>query len=184
MHTLGDLKKITGCRVKPYELVNTDNETHNTKEVMKEDGLEDINNLHTTGLNSYYYNNKHTNKHLNTVGEITHNVKYTNTNSTEETIWYDACKNLDDGTNAQTLTTSKYTSFEDACTYTVELAISEHWRPEVKVAKKAEIKNLKDYETFMEVKDEGQTKVGSRWVITEKEQHDGQKTKVKARLVV
>ena len=33
------------------------------------------------------------------------------------------------------------------------------------------------------MKDEGQTRVGSRWVITEKEQHDGQKTKVKARLV-
>ena len=43
----------------------------------------------------------------------------------------------------------------------MELPISEHWRPEVKVAKKAEIKNLQDYETFMEVKDEGQTKVGS-----------------------
>ena len=114
-----------------------------------------------TCFNSFYYNNKHNCNHLNTVEEKTHNVKYTSTNNTEETIWYDACKNLDDGTNAQTLTTSKYTSFEDACTYTVELPISEHWRPEVKVAKKAEIKNLQDYETFMEVKDEGQTKVGS-----------------------
>ena len=65
----------------------------------------------------------------------------------------------------------------------MELPISEHWRPEVKVAKKAEVKNLQDYETFMEVKDKGQTKVGSRWVITEKEQHDGQKTKCKTRLV-
>ena len=71
-------------------------------------------------------------------------------------------------------------SFSD----TVELPTSEHWRPEVKVAKKAEVKNLQDYETFIEVKDEGQTRVGSRWVITEKEQHDGQKTKFKARLVV
>ena len=33
------------------------------------------------------------------------------------------------------------------------------------------------------MKDEGQSRVGSRWVITEKEQHDGQNTKVKARLV-
>ena len=41
---------------------------------MKEDGLEDINNLYTTSLNSYYYNNKHTNKHLNTAEENTHNV--------------------------------------------------------------------------------------------------------------
>ena len=65
----------------------------------------------------------------------------------------------------------------------MELPISEHWRPEVKVVKKAEIKNLQDYETFMEVKDESQTKVRSWWVITEKEQHDSQKTKVNAQLV-
>lgn len=53
----------------------------------------------------------------------------------------------------------------------------------MKATKKAEIRNLQDYETFIEVKDEGQTKVGSRWVITEKEAHDRQQTKCKARLV-
>ena len=55
----------------------------------------------------------------------------------------------------------------------MEHPISEHWMPEVKVAKKAEVENIQNYETFMEVKDEGQTKVGSWWVISEKEQHDG-----------
>ena len=65
----------------------------------------------------------------------------------------------------------------------MELPISENWRPDVIVAKETKVKNLQDYETFMEVEDEGQTKVGSQWVITVKEQHDGQKTKVKARLV-
>ena len=74
-------------------------------------------------------------------------------------------------------------SFSEMCTFTVELPTWEHWRPEVKIAKKAEIKNLKDYKTFVEVKDEGQTWVRSRWVITEKEQHDGQKTLCKAQLV-
>ena len=42
----------------------------------------------------------------------------------------------------------------DSCIYTIELPVSEHLRPEVKVAKKAEIKNLQDYKTFLEVKDE------------------------------
>ena len=74
-------------------------------------------------------------------------------------------------------------SLTDTCIYTVELQISERRIPEVKVAKKAVVKNLEGYETFIEVKDEGQTKFGSRWLITEKEQHNGQKTKVKARLV-
>ena len=94
LHTHGDLKKIAPCRVKLYELVNTDKNTHNTTEVMKEDGLEDIDNLYTTQLNQYYFN-KHSNKqstkgytiksenktntHINTVEENTQNVKYTAT---------------------------------------------------------------------------------------------------------
>ena len=101
-------------------------------------------------------------------------------NNSRETIEYEAYNNLNDDVNTQKLTTPKFVSFEDVCVYTVELQVSEHWRREVKVAKKAEVKNLQDYETFVEVKDEGQTKVGSHWVITKKEQQDGQKTKVKA----
>ena len=100
--------------------------------------------------------------------ENIHKINYTGTNSTEEAIWYDAHKSLKDDVNTQKLTTPKFVSFEDACIYTLELPVSEHWRPEVKVAKKAEVKNLQDYKTFLEVKDEGQTKVGSCWVVTEK----------------
>lgn len=74
-------------------------------------------------------------------------------------------------------------SFSELCAYTVQLPLSEHWRPEVKVTKKAEIRNLLDCETFQEVKDKGQTTVGSRWVLTEKEAHNGHKQKCKARLV-
>ena len=149
---------------------------------MKEDGLEDIANLYTVDLNNFYYNNKHIDEKLNTVEEYTYNVKYTKTHNNIEDV-IDATEHTVDATEttgSQSITTPRYVSFEDACTYTVELPVSEHWRPEVKVAKKAEVKNLQDYETFMEVKDKGQTKVGSRWVITEKEQHDGQKTKVRA----
>ena len=88
-----------------------------------------------------------------------------------------------DGVGAPYLKMAQNVSFSEFCTYTIELPLSEHWRPEVKVAKKAEIKNLQDYKTFEEVKDKGQTTVGSRWVITEKEQHDRQKQKCKVRLV-
>ena len=178
MSTHGDLKKIAACKVKPYELVNSDKETHTTKEVMKEDGLEDINSLYTINLNNYYHSNKHTNEHFNTIEEKTHNVEYTGTlgNTTHNTETHakqleenmSAYKTLEDDTNTQnsteeahTLKAPRYISFTDTCIYTVELPISEHWRPKVKVAKKAEVKNLQDYETFMEVKDKGQTKVGS-----------------------
>ena len=88
-----------------------------------------------------------------------------------------------DSVGAGYLKMAQYVSFSELCTYTIELPISEHLRPDVKVAKRAEIKNLQVYDTFEEVKDKGQTTVGSRWVITEKEQHDSQKQKCKARLV-
>ena len=42
---------------------------------------------------------------------------------------------------------------------------------------------MTDYETFEEVNDVGQNRIGSRWVITRKEKHDGQKNEYKARLV-
>ena len=42
---------------------------------------------------------------------------------------------------------------------------------------------MEKYGVFEEVEDEGQEKEGSRWVITRKEKADGQKEKVKGRLV-
>ena len=42
---------------------------------------------------------------------------------------------------------------------------------------------MEKYGVFEEVEDEGQETVGSRWVITRKEKADGQKQKVKGRLV-
>ena len=74
-------------------------------------------------------------------------------------------------------------TFLDMSIYTVELPVSEHGRPEVKEAKEAEIDNLLDYDVFEEGKDEGQDTIGSKWVMTAKEKHDGHKQKIKARLV-
>ena len=49
--------------------------------------------------------------------------------------------------------------------------------------KKNEVINLQDYSTFEEVEDIGQKTISSTRVITQKELHDGEKTKFKARLV-
>ena len=67
--------------------------------------------------------------------------------------------------------------------YVVEVPMKEHGKAEVIEAKEKEIENLKTYETFEEVDDEGQETIGSRWIVTEKEKHDGQKQNYKARLV-
>ena len=126
LHTHGDLKKIAACRLKPFELVSQDEleEFAAVKEVMLEDGLEDVENLFTDLKD-------------NTIG-------------------------------AGYLKMANTLSFLELCSYFIELPVSEHWRPEFKAAKRIEIKNLKDYKTFEEVKDEGQEILGSRQVITKK----------------
>ena len=68
-------------------------------------------------------------------------------------------------------------------TFSVELLTKEHDREDVKEAKQKEIDNLDNYKVYEKVKDVGQPRIGARWVVTEKEKSDGQKTKVKARLV-
>merc|ERR1712243_245599 len=84
---------------------------------------------------------------------------------------------------------AKYLQVENSLYYTdyeifsVEVPKRDHNKPEVQSAKDTEIENLRTYETFEEVKDEGQETIGSRWIITEKQKHDGQKTDYKARLV-
>ena len=49
--------------------------------------------------------------------------------------------------------------------------------------KKNKIKNLLDYNTFGEIEDRGLKTIGSRWVITQKEKHNGQMQYTKGRLV-
>ena len=65
----------------------------------------------------------------------------------------------------------------------VEIPTREHGRPDCIEAKSSEMENLLNFETFEEVKDNGQKTIDSRWILNEKQAHDGQKKKVKARLV-
>ena len=47
----------------------------------------------------------------------------------------------------------------------------------------SEVNNLLDYNVFEEVEDKGQETIESRWVVTAKEKHDGQKQQTKDRLI-
>ena len=76
------------------------------------------------------------------------------------------------------LVNSSYPPLTEVCDMVVGL------KTEVRVGRKAEVRNPQDYKTVVEVKDEGQTSVGSRWRITKKEQNDGQKQKCKVRPLV
>ena len=59
-----------------------------------------------------------------------------------------------------------------------------HNTPEVIESKQREYNNFLKFNAFEEIEDVGQSRIGSRWVVTEKETHDGMKTKTKSRLVV
>ena len=72
---------------------------------------------------------------------------------------------------------------EEITTYAVEVPKKRHNEPQVIEAKQRELNNFKHYEAFEEDDDIGQERIGSRWVITEKERQDGQKAQIKARLV-
>ena len=76
---------------------------------------------------------------------------------------------------AKYLQVEKSVYFMDHEIFTVEVPVKEHKKPEIIEAKNKEIENLRTYETFEEVADEGQETIGSRWIITEKQKHDGQK---------
>ena len=48
-----------------------------------------------------------------------------------------------------------------------------HNSPEVIQAKELEFNNFQKFEAFDEVEDVGQRRITSRWVVTQKEDHDG-----------
>ena len=62
------------------------------------------------------------------------------------------------------------------------IPIGEHWRPDVIQAKQKEIDNWKKFDVFTEVQDQGQKRISTRWVITEKINENDKN--IKARLVV
>ena len=69
--------------------------------------------------------------------------------------------------------------------FAVEVPSKQHNLPEVKEAKEKEIQNLTNLGYFREVKYNGNQKpLGSRWVITKKEKHDGLKSDYKGKIVV
>ena len=73
---------------------------------------------------------------------------------------------------AKYLQVEKSVYFMDYEIFSLEVPVKEHGKPEI-VNTNNEIENLKTYETFEEVLDEGQETTGRRWNITEKQKHDG-----------
>ena len=77
----------------------------------------------------------------------------------------------------------QYESFENFSVYTVEISAKEQNTPEVDEAKHKEIENLIRCDVSEEVEDCGQDRIASRWVVTQKEKADGQKSQIKGHLI-
>ncbi len=159
MHSNGDVKKVAVCKVKPYELIERDEEEKDEErwnKMIEEDSKVE-------------YKEKEEEK------EIEEEEK-----EDENEVRKDL---LNDVIGAKYLQVEKSVYFMDHSIFTVEVPVREHGKLEIIEAKNKEIENLKTYETFEEVKENGQETIGSRWIVTEKEKHDGQKQAYKARLV-
>merc|ERR1712240_149792 len=152
--------KVAACKVKPYDLKERENELRDNEEKSPETVEKDSNS-----------ENDDNNEEIET--------------KTEETENEDEVRNdlQNDVIGAKYLQVEKSVYFMDYEIFSLEVPVKEYGKPEIIEAKKSEIENLKTYETFEEVKDEGQEAIGSRWIITEKQKHDGQKKDYKARLV-
>ena len=160
----GHLKKFHMCKVKPFKCaVNSSNEVDgNEKEVVIRDDMNEV-----------HHDDSRPSQGLGLVADSSEIVECVDKNELEK-----------DTVGSFWMVVEKNECFNrDITSYVVELPSSKHNIPEVQEAKNTEIKNLKEYETFEEVEDCGQERISSRWVITVKEAHDGQKTKYKARLV-
>ena len=176
IYSNGDLKKVAACKVKPYDL----------KERIDEEKEADI-----LGTNE-----------MAAPEMILKAVVQSNVPGTDELAAPDDKKEdneteieeiedenemrrdlQNDIIGAKYLQVEKSVYFMNYEIFSLEVPVKEHGKPEIVEAKNNEIENLKTYETFEEVIDEGQETIGSRWIITEKQKHDGQKQDYKARLV-
>ena len=168
----GDLKKIADCKVQPcrvYAHEGDKQEELNSKEndviIEKEDQV----------TNEVRRETRSQSKKI----EFTEKKQEKEKNSDEDFV-----EKKGDAIGAYWLKSENTECFDyDNTVFVVELPIKYHKMPEVIEAKEKEYKNLTHYDTFEEVEDVGQQRIGSRWVITKKEKHDGQKTDYKARLV-
>ena len=163
----GEMRKVAMCRAKPYELIeriegetkknNNQEETHEIIEETREtENHENIENSETSETES---DDKIENSEME--------IEEENETETEEENENETGRDLkNDRIVAKYLQIEKSVYFMDYQIYSVEVPIKDHGKTEIVAGKNKEMENLKFYETYIEVKDEGQDTIGSRWVIT------------------
>ena len=154
----GDIKKVPKCNVK-LNMKASDDGNDVEEDVEKDESTK------TKGRNEVTFDE----------GIMTHSKKRMKESE-------DASVN-EDAIATYWMTVEQHENFENYAVYTVEIPAKEQNTPEVNEAKHKEIENLVRFHVFEEVDDCGQERIGSRWVVTQKEKADGQKSQVKGRIV-
>ena len=163
----GNIRKVPSCKVKPFKTVSSFVDINNDEKSSES-------NMDKTDRRISFEDDSNENKSFDL--------------NKNKSLNFDDSKSLNSDLQKDTVGTYWMKVENSECsdeltTYVVEVPVHQHNRQDVKMAKEVELKNLMDYETFEEVADVGQERITSRWVVTTKEVHDGQKTKCKARLV-
>ena len=131
LYAMGEMKKVAACKVKPYELLDRDAESQGDP---NRDGT-DQGETDDTGEDDTGKDD------IGGDNEMVDKKK--------------------DSVGAFYMRMDKSECFDESSVYVVELPVSEHKRLEVIEAKETELENLKAYETFEEVDDEGVKAIGS-----------------------
>merc|ERR1711954_371946 len=140
--------KVAMCRAKPYELIERTEEEKNKNDELEE--TPEIIEEESEAENDDKIEDSETEKEEEDENEIRRDLQ-------------------NDIIGAKYLQVEKSVYFMDYEIYSVEVPVKDHGKPEIVAAKNKEIENLKFYETYEEVRDEGQETRGSRWVVTEKD---------------
>ena len=164
----GELKKVPKCNVKLNIKSNSEEDNGNQTEKEEDNDSQTEKEMETKEEDKVENKNK---------------VQFENSGVVTRSM-----KKLKEGVNEDSVATYWMTvenreNFEDIAVYVVEIPTKEQNTQEVKDAKHREIENLMKFNVFEEVEDCGQPRIGSRWVVTQKEKKDGQKTDIKGRIV-
>merc|ERR1712089_60158 len=201
IHSNGDVKKVAACKVKPYDLKERTDEEEETEvlgtnemaapemisKAVVQSNVPGTDQLAAPDEEEEANNDEEKSPEIREEENKAENDDKKEENETEIEEIEDENEVRRDLQNdiigAKYLQVEKSVYLMDYEIFSLEVPVKDHGKPEIVEAKNNEIENLKHYKTFEEVIDEGQKTIGSRWVITEKQKHDGQKQDYKARLV-
>merc|ERR1712240_689963 len=155
IHSNGDVRKVAACKVKPYELKERKEESKK-EEAVKLDWNGIIEKDGRSEFRVVREDEKDEQKEKEEEAENEKEVSEEQGN--EEEV---EGEKLKDVIEAKYLKMEKSVCFMESSVYVVEVPVRDHGKAEVIEAKGKEIENLKLYETFEEIDDEGQETIGS-----------------------